>query len=113
MQNTTPKLAEQNPENIFQEAIYNGVSKMLLKCHSQYNKGIRLLQYSSANSYGGNWGCIVLDLETIIVLVFLAFNFIPQMSHHLLTLSRPLIRDSATVTPSPNWKKLRGVHEKQ
>ena len=25
---------------------------------------------------GGDWGCIVCDLETIIVLVLLAFNFI-------------------------------------
>ena len=31
---------------------------------------------------------IVRDLETIIVLVLLAFNFIPQRSHHLLTFTR-------------------------
>ena len=30
----------------------------------------------------GDFGCIVLDLETIIVLVLLSFNFIPQRSHH-------------------------------
>ena len=30
---------------------------------------------------GGDGGCIVHDLETIIVLVLLAFNFIPQRSH--------------------------------
>ena len=38
------------------------------------------------------------DLETIIVLVLLAFNFIPQRSHHSLTLPRLWIRDSATAT---------------
>ena len=38
------------------------------------------------------------DLETIIVLVLLAFNFIPQMSHHSLTFTRSLLRDSATLT---------------
>ena len=76
-QNSTPKRAGQNPESIFQEAIYHGTSsrykwlpqdtkplrscsgnraKMLLKghlgikCHSQYNTVIRFLQHSSANS---------------------------------------------------------------
>ena len=32
---------------------------------------------------GGDWGFIVRDLENIIVLVFLAFNFIPH--HHALS----------------------------
>ena len=32
----------------------------------------------------GDWGCIVRDLETIIVLVLLVFNFIPQRSHNSL-----------------------------
>ena len=41
---------------------------------------------------GGDWGCIVRDLETIIVLVLLAFNFIPQRSHHSLTLPRSRIK---------------------
>ena len=50
---------------------------------------------------GGDWGCIVRDLETIIVLVLLAFNFIPQRSHHSLTLLRSRIRDSATATLTP------------
>ena len=50
---------------------------------------------------GGDWGCIVRDLETIIVLVLLAFNFIPQRPHHSLTLPRSRIRDSATVTLTP------------
>ena len=57
-----------------------------IKCHSQNNKVTRLLQYSSAIVNGGDWGCIVRDLETIIVLVLLAFSFIPQRSHHSLAL---------------------------
>ena len=47
---------------------------------------------------GGDWDCLVSDLETIIVLVLFAFNFIYQRSHQSLTLPRPRIRDSATVT---------------
>ena len=47
---------------------------------------------------GGDWGSIVRDQKTIIVLVLLVFNFIPQRSHHYLTLPRSQIRDSATVT---------------
>ena len=49
----------------------------------------------------GDWGYIVRDLETIIGLVLLAFNFIPQRSHHSLTFMRSLLRDSATVTLTP------------
>ena len=72
-------------------------------------------------------------LKTNIVLVLLAFNFIPQWSHHSLTLLRSRIRDSATVTLTPgdgttaikvvigitdelifqNAKKLRSVQEEQ
>ena len=40
----------------------------------------------------GEWWCIVRDLETIIVLVFLVFNFILQRSHHPLTFTRSLLR---------------------
>ena len=64
------KLAGQNHESIFQEAIYGGIlvrnssryeafEKLLLKshlgikCHSQYIKVIRLLQPRSANSWWG------------------------------------------------------------
>ena len=46
----------------------------------------------------GYWGCIVSDLETIIILVLLALNFITQRSHHSLTLPRSRFRDSATAT---------------
>ena len=71
-----------------------------IKCHSQYNKVIRLVQYSSANNSWGDWGCIVRDLETIIVLAY-THCFIPQRSHHSLTLPRSRIKDSATVTLTP------------
>ena len=57
---------------------------------------------------GGDWGCIVRDLETIIVLVLLAFNFIPQRSHHSLTLRRSRIRDSATATLTP-WDGITAI----
>ena len=91
LQNSTPKREGRNPGNISQEVIYHGTSpglpqntksfrscrrkeaKMLLKgqfrinCHSLYNKVIRLLQYSSPIVNGGDRGCIVRDLETIIV----------------------------------------------
>ena len=43
-------------------------------------------------------GNAVRDLETIIVLVLLALNFIPQRSNHSIILARSLIRDPATVT---------------
>ena len=29
----------------------------------------------------GDWGCIMRDLETLIVLVLLAFNFIPPLTN--------------------------------
>ena len=46
---------------------------------------------------GRDWVCTVSDLETIIVFCLLAFNLIPQRSHHSLTLPRSRIRNSATV----------------
>ena len=49
----------------------------------------------------GDWVCIARDLETIIVLVLLTFNFIPQRSYHSLTLPKSLIRDFATATLTP------------
>ena len=42
------------------------------------------------------------DLETIIVFVFLLFNFIHQRSHHSLSMPRSRIKDSATV-PFNGW----------
>ena len=50
---------------------------------------------------GDDWGCIVRDLETIIVLVLLAFNFIPQLLHHAFTLTRSRFRDSAILSRAP------------
>ena len=118
----SPKQARQTPESISQEAIYHGIlartssryhvfEKLLwkqsedasqghlgIKCDSQYNKIID--SFSTVQTIV-NWGCIVRDLETIIVLVLLVLNFIPQKSHHSLTLPRSLIRDSATVTLTP------------
>ena len=41
------------------------------------------------------------DMESIIVLVLPAFNFIYQRSHHSLTLTRSRHRDYATVTLTP------------
>ena len=78
----------------------NMLLKILLeiKIHSQYIKVIRLLQHSSSM---GDWGCIVCELESITVLVKLLLNFIPQTSHHSLTLPRARFRDSPTVTLTP------------
>ena len=74
------------------------------------------------------------DLETILVLVLLSFNFIPEMSHHPLTLTSSWLKDSSTVTLTPgdgttvikggvicitdqiilqNGNKLRGGQEEQ
>ena len=41
------------------------------------------------------------NLETIIVLILLAFGFIPQRLHHSLTLPRSRLGDSASVTQTP------------
>ena len=49
----------------------------------------------------GDWLCIVRDLETIIVLVLVAFKFITQRSHHSLTFTRSRHSDSAVVTLTP------------
>ena len=84
-------------------------AKMLLKshlgiiCHSQYIKIIRLLRHSIVNA--GDYGCIVPDMGTIIVLVLPAFNFIPQRSHHSLSMTRALLKDYATVTLTPGNAK--------
>ena len=72
-----------------------------IKCHSQNNKVIRLLQYGPPIVNGGDWGCIVRDLETIIVLVLIVFNFIRYRAQHLLTLPWLWLRYSANVTLRP------------
>ena len=74
-------------------------AQMLLKGHSQNNKVVLPFSTVLPVVNGVGWGYIVQDLETIIVLVLLAFNFIPQRSNHSLTLPRSRIRDSATATP--------------
>ena len=77
-------------------------AKMLRKSHLGSNVTPKISRSSYSFSTvlpivnGGVWGCIVRDLETIIVLVLLTFNFIPQKSHHSLTLPRSRIGDSVT-----------------
>ena len=77
---------------------------MVLKFSLESNVAPNITRSSDSSSTvppivnGGDWGCIVRDLETIIVLVLLSFNLIPQRSHHSLTLPRSRSRDSATVT---------------
>ena len=82
--------------------------------------------------YGGDWECIVCDLETIKDLVLLVCHFNPQRSHHSLTLQRSRLRESATATLThprmaqqlsewSHWhelihqygKKLRGLEEER
>ena len=99
---------------------------MLLKSQSNDTPNITKSSdsFSTKIVNAGDWGCIVRNPETIIVLVLLAFNFITQRSNHSLTLTRSRHRDSATVTAlelsewshrhnrsaySPEWKKLRGA----
>ena len=83
-------------------------AKMLLKGHLgiKYHSQYITRSFDSFSTVqpivnGGDWGCSAPDIETIVVLVLLAFNFIPQRSHHSLTLPRSRIRDSATVTLTP------------
>ena len=70
-------------------------SHLLIKCHSQYY--LQLTRSTDSFSTvppivnAGDWGCIVHDLETIIVLH--ALNFIPQRSHHSLRYTRSWLRD--------------------
>ena len=84
---------------------YGNRAKVLLKCHlsikrhPQYNKVSRLFQDSFFQSQWGWLGWIVCDLVTILlVVVLLAFNFIPHKSHHILTLFRSRFRDSVRAT---------------
>ena len=81
------------------------LSKVILESHVTPNITRSSNSFSTVPPIvnGGDGGCIVRDLETIIVLVLLAFNFIPQRSHHPLTLPRSRIRDSATATLTPAW----------
>ena len=126
LQNSIPKLSRQNPKSISRLAIYHGIlartssryqvfEKLLWKtkrrCLSKVNLESNITpnisrstdSFSTVASMvnGDGWGCIVHDLETIIVLIFLAFNFIPQRSHYTFTLARARFRDCATVTGTP------------
>ena len=74
---------------------------LVIKCYYNIKRSSDSFSAVPPTVNGSYWGCIVRDLETIIVLVLLAFNFIPQRSHHSLTLPRSRIRDSATVTLTP------------
>ena len=76
-------------------------SILISKCHSQYNKVIRLLQHSSSNSlcgwlemncaWPGDYHCLSLT----------QFNFTHRRLHLSLTLPRSRFRASATVTLIP------------
>ena len=142
LQNSTPKRAELNRESISRGETYHVTlaelpqdikpvrsfsgnrAKMLLKsylgikCHSQYFKVNRAFSTVPPIVNKSNWGCNVHDLGTIIVLVVLTFKFIPQRSHHPLTLLRSHIRDSCNPKAwsqliCQNGKKLQGVQEEQ
>ena len=106
LQNSTPKLAGQNPENNSQETICNGtlartssryqVFEMLhaleteRRCFSKVilESDVTLNITRSSDSFstvppivnGGDWGCIVRDFETIIVLVLLAQFHPPKVT---------------------------------
>ena len=69
-------------------------SKVILESNVTPNITRSSDAFSTVLPNEGDWGCIVRDLKAIIVLVLLTFNFIPQRSHHSLTLPRSRIRDS-------------------
>ena len=72
-----------------------------IKCNSQYIEVIRLLSTVHPKVNAGDRGCIVCDLQTIMVIVSLTFNFICERLHHSLILPWSRFRDSATVTLTP------------
>ena len=76
-------------------------SHHIIKCHCQYKMVIDSFSTVPPIVNAGDWGCILRDLETIIVLVLLSFNFIPQRSHQSQTLMMSRLRDSATATLTP------------
>ena len=51
--------------------------QLRIKCHSNISRSSDSFSTVPSMVNGGEWGCIVHDLETIIVLVLLTFNFIP------------------------------------
>ena len=64
--------------------------------------GVMFCRNISIVNEGDCW-CFVHDLETIIVLVLLAFNVIPQRSHHSLTFPRSRFKDSGTANLINAW----------
>ena len=78
-------------------------SKVILESNVARNISRSLDSFSTVPPIvnAGDWGCIVRDLETIIILVLLAFNFSPQRSNYSLTLTRSRLSDSATLTLTP------------
>ena len=80
---------------------------MFLKVILESNVTLNITRSSDSLStvlsivYRGNWGCTVRDLGPIVVLVLLAFSFIPQRSNYSLTLPRSQIGDSTNVTLTP------------
>ena len=127
LQNSTPKREGQFLESISQDAIYNVIiiycpwlpglpqdtkplrscsgnqAKMLLKNNLKSNLILNLTRSSDyfstvpPRANPGHWGCIVGDHE--IILILLAYNFIPQRSHLLLTLTWSWLREYATLKP--------------
>ena len=100
-----------------------------IKRHPRYKK----ISTVPSRVNGVDWGWTVLDLETIIVLVLLAFSLIPHRSHHTLTLFRSRFINSNSNSFTRGWhnsyqsgvvsitvklvfhcrEKLRGVQEEQ
>ena len=56
------------------------LSKLILESNVTRNITIKVISFSTVPPIvnGGDWGCIVRDLETIVLLVLLAFNLIPK-----------------------------------
>ena len=73
-------------------------AQFVIKCTPNITRSSDSFSTVPPTVNGGDRGCIVRDLKTIVVLVLLAFNFIPHTSHYSLTLPRSGIRDSSTVT---------------
>ena len=110
LQNNTPIRAGQNPESIAQEAISHRIlnrqhflrisslasvleikrrcySKVILESDDTHDISRSSDSFSTVPPIVsvGDWGCIVRDLETMIISVLLALNFIPKRSRHSLT----------------------------
>ena len=80
--------------------------RCFLKVHLESNVVPKILWSSDSFSIvplivnGGDWRWFLHGLETIILLVLLAFNFTSQRSHRSLTLPRSQFKDFTTVINS-------------